>query len=134
MGPKIPNLNTIPKVINALSSCESSNIFTNNFNKLLCMFMSPLLFLSALSLLFFGFLTLHRPVLELLIEGGIFILFGVCFEILLRAKINVKLTNHLISILYNVVLFFAVFWTLWTRLDIIHVRELSLKPWWNLWV
>ncbi len=99
---------TVPNVIKELNKFDSDISYTKNFNKLLCMFISPILFLCVIITPMFGILVQNRPISEIFIDSIFFFLFGVCFEILMRINIKVKLATHLISILYNITLLYAV--------------------------
>lgn len=108
MAQKKVNVFTVPKILRALYEYDSPDSFAKNFNKLLCTFISPVLFISAIGTLVFGIFIFYKPVADILIESITFFSLGVCFQILLRTDLNVKLSNHLISLLYSIVLFFSV--------------------------
>ena len=99
---------TVPELLKAIDAAESPMDIKHYENLLVCFFASPILFVMALSNLFFSNAIVHTEINIIFMECAILFAGGVCFEILSRIPRNPSFHEHLISILYGAILCFVV--------------------------
>lgn len=101
---------TIPIVYNAINEAEDDNLIVKYENMLLCMFISPILLVGSVANILVRYLIFHRELLVTLMDSAVLLLFGLCFELLLRIdfKIKARLISHFTSALFAVFYMYVV--------------------------
>jgi diguanylate cyclase (GGDEF)-like protein len=98
----------ILRVLDDINNSISESPYSSNFDRLLCFFISPVLFIGAISLPLVGLLLLKRPLSDVLIETMLMFVFASAFEILPRLKIEQTLRHHAIAILYSLIFLYCI--------------------------
>ncbi|MBN1777846.1 MAG: EAL domain-containing protein [Clostridiales bacterium] len=99
---------SVPRVLADIDNSTETNEYSRNFDKLFCMFMSPLLFVSAVGIIVLGILVFRRPVPELIFDACFMLAFAVFYEILLRTNVRQAIRHHLVSVFYSIIFLFSV--------------------------
>lgn len=98
----------ILRVLEDINNSISENEYSSNFDKLLCFFISPVLFIGAISLPFVGWLLLNRPLSDVIAETIIMFSFALVFEVIPRVKMKQTLKHHAIAFLYSLMFLFCI--------------------------
>ena len=96
------------RVLEGINNSISENEYSSNFDKLLCFFISPVLFIGAISLPFVGWLLLKRPLSDVITETIFMFSFASVFEVIPRVKMNQTLKHHAIAFLYSLIFLFCI--------------------------
>lgn len=98
-------LRTFDDINNSINAAE----YSGNFDRLLCMFISPVLLLGAISLPLIGWLILKRPLLDVIIDTIIMTCFAAAFELFIRIKLEQTDRHRAIAALYSLIFLFCIF-------------------------
>ena len=94
--------------MNDVNNAIDSREYSKNADTLFCRFMSPILFLSAVSILVSGLFVFNKPLPELLLDTLVMLFFTASFEALLRSSIKQTIRHHLVAVTYCLAFLFAV--------------------------
>lgn len=98
----------IKELIERAKSMDDINDYSETIDILLCLFMSPILFISTLLIPLFGIYVLRSPAADIWLDALVMFFFASGFQLFLRTKMRHNIRHQHIAILYNVVLGFAV--------------------------
>ena len=99
---------TVSSILHDINNAIDSKEYSENADTLFCRFMSPILFVSMISIPIFSIFVLQKPLSDLILDILVMMFFAVSFEVLLRTKIKQNIRHHLVSIAYCLVFLFAV--------------------------
>ncbi|MBH1940590.1 diguanylate cyclase [Mobilitalea sibirica] len=96
----------VPDILKIIDKATDLPTIIKYENKMACMIASPILFILAISNLLIRCGVFHENVWNVIADSVVFLLIGTVFEILLRAKITLRVLSNSVAILYAVWCFF----------------------------